>query len=65
MTLDLDDYEAANLRAALEVLAKLGLDTGDWLGQIRLRIPSTEFQPNVSVEDQVDTVRRNLRYAPC
>ena len=63
--LELDDYEATNLRAALLTLRKLGLDTGDWLGQILFRIPASEMDPNIPVDKQVEDVRAALRYRPC
>lgn len=37
-TIELDDYEVANLRSALFFLRDIGADTGDWLGQIQNKL---------------------------
>lgn len=39
VTIELDDYEVANLREGLLFLRTVGGDTGDWLGQILLKLP--------------------------
>ena len=38
MTLEIDDYEAQNLLWLLRVARRLGLDTGDWLGQLMFKL---------------------------
>jgi len=60
--LELDEYEAKNLRAAMEVLKALGGDTGDWWSQIYHRIPATDGRANASVEDQLKQIER--RFCP-
>ncbi len=59
VTMLLDAYEVANLRALLLVARKIGLDTGDWHGQILNRLATVEDEqtPNVTVEDQYRRVR--------
>ena len=52
-TLELDEYEAANLEEGLVTLRRLACDTGDWLGQILNRLPKTEYVPNVYSDGQV------------
>jgi hypothetical protein len=56
--LELDEYEVANLRAGLQVLRSLHLDTGDWMGQILMKLPPTERLPNRAVSVQVNDVKR-------
>lgn len=50
--LELDDYEAINLHWLLTLARKLGLDTGDWLGQIKHKLEARGFgymsSPNAS-----------------
>lgn len=53
----MDDYEVSNLRAGLEVLRKLGLDTGDWLGQLLFKLPEVDHKPNEEVEHQLKRAR--------
>jgi hypothetical protein len=36
--LELDDYEAVNLLWLVDLARGIGLDTGDWLGQIRFKL---------------------------
>lgn len=57
LALVLNDYELANLRAGLELLRKIGCDTGDWLGQILWKLPDVEQKPNCTVDDQLKRVR--------
>jgi hypothetical protein len=58
-SIELDDYEVANLRVAIEAIgypwqkhkdhSPLSvLNTGDWLGQLYLKLPIVEKMPNVS-----------------
>lgn len=56
--IDLDEYETVNLREGLLFLRSIGGDTGDWLGQILIKLPATERAPNVSAQEQ----RRNLAH---
>ena len=51
-TLELDEYEVANLRDGLLFLRKVGGDTGDWMGQILMKLPEVERKPNVSTQEQ-------------
>ena len=47
VVLVLTEYERDNLLWLLNVGRKIGLDTGDWLGQIRNRLnPAHEGNPN-------------------
>lgn len=55
-----DAYEVTNLRAGLLTLRALGLDTGDWMGQILNRLPPSPVAPNVLPEVQVANARRRL-----
>jgi hypothetical protein len=52
----LDNYEASNLKEGLLTLRKLGLDTGDWLGQLLFKLDKYEIthKPNQTVEQQYD-----------
>ena len=52
MNLELDDYEIANLREGLLFLRECGGDTGDWMGQILMKLPEVERAPNVSAQEQ-------------
>jgi hypothetical protein len=58
----MDDYERANLREGLLVLRALGLDTGDWLGQLlhKVRVPEGKV-PNVDQDTQVGRAVRHLK----
>jgi hypothetical protein len=58
----MDQYEAANLQAGLETLRKLGLDTGDWLGQLLFKLQKYEItqRPNQTVEQQVERAVQRL-----
>jgi len=60
-TIELDDYEVANLRAAIEAAGYWGgqpakrnplyaLNTGDWLGQIFWKLPQVDCKPNKTPE---------------
>lgn len=56
-TLALDDYEAENLRTALEVIATTpavaAMNTGDWVNQIRYKLPQqTGTIPNCRAKEQ-------------
>ncbi len=51
-SLELDDYEVTNLRHGLLFLREVGGDTGDWLGQILMKLPEVEKIPNRAVQDQ-------------
>ena len=53
----MDGYEIANLRAGLQVLQKLGLDTGDWLGQLLFKMPEDVQKPNEAIESQLTRAR--------
>lgn len=54
----MDDYEISNLKAGLETLRKLGLDTGDWLGELLYKLPDVEHRPpNQTVEQQLKSAR--------
>ena len=50
--LELDEYEVANLRDGLLFLRAVGGDTGDWMGQILMKLPEVERAPNVSCQEQ-------------
>lgn len=52
LSIELDDYEIANLRQGLLFLREIGGDTGDWMGQILLKLPAIDYQPNKSMWDQ-------------
>lgn len=60
--LPLDQYEAANLKEGLETLRKLGLDTGDWLGQLLFKLAKYEItqKPNQTAAEQ--ELRVKARY---
>jgi len=49
----LDDYEVANLLQALRFLQRIGCDTGDWLGQIRMKLPEATPQPANVADDEL------------
>jgi len=56
-----DDYEAINLKEGLLTLRRLGLDTGDWLGQILNRLPETsDIKPNKTVDEQIEWSMRTI-----
>lgn len=55
-SVELDDYEVANLREGLLFLRSVGGDTGDWLGELLMKLPEVERTPNASLQDQ----RRSL-----
>lgn len=59
-TLELDEYEVANLREGLLFLREVGGDTGDWLGQLLLKLPKTEYTPNKTVQKQKYELAANL-----
>lgn len=49
--IDIDDYEAVNLLWLLRVARRLGLDTGDWLGQLTFKLEARQCElrePNSS-----------------
>lgn len=48
VTLELDEYERANLKWLLEVGRELGLNTGDWHHQILGRLGAEPGRPNGS-----------------
>lgn len=60
--LPLDQYEASNLKEGLETLRKLGLDTGDWLGQLLFKLAKYEItqKPNQTATEQ--ELRVKARY---
>ncbi len=49
----LDEYEIVNLREGLLFLRAVGGDTGDWMGQILMKLPADlERRPNKTVQEQ-------------
>lgn len=58
--LHLDEYEITNLRACLEVIAATpavsAMNTGDWVNQIRFKLPETKLGPNVSSKSQAQAL---------
>ena len=56
----MDDYEVSNLRVGLEVLRKIGLDTGDWLGQLLFKLPTVEHAPNQDMDQQMKRLQDYL-----
>lgn len=60
--LELDAYERDNLLWLLDVARRLGLDTGDWLGQIRFKLHPEHGtgHPNV-VASETDAIVTALR----
>lgn len=50
--IELDEYEIANLREGLIFLRTVGGDTGDWLGQILLKLPLVPVPPNKTLQEQ-------------
>lgn len=58
MQLELDDYEAANLREALKAIAGLDVDrsplwalnSGDWVLQIYFKLKEIDSHPNLTAE---------------
>jgi hypothetical protein len=58
MTIPLDEYEVANLRAGLQTLRALHLDMGDWIGQILNKLPATVMLPNRPAMLQVEETKR-------
>lgn len=66
-TIELSDYEIANLRAAIEAAGYNGwapgappvpdrnplhvLNTGDWLGEVYNKLPQVDHPPNVAPEE--------------
>lgn len=69
-TFNLSTYEAANLRALLDAIQTHDpdgnplrvLDTGDWLSQVRMRLPMVDEKnrPNVASREQIAAVRHDL-----
>lgn len=67
-TIELDEYEVANLRTIFEAAGYwasktkvprnplCALDTGDWFGQVYNKLPEVEYTPNVSARDLVTLV---------
>lgn len=51
-SVELDEYEVANLREGLLFLRAFGGDTGDWMGQLLMKLPEVERAPNVSLQEQ-------------
>ena len=56
-TIELDDYEVANLKWLLQLVNDFTkfnpLNSGDWVGQIREKLPMVDHRPNKSIEDIV------------
>lgn len=64
--LGLDDYELANLKAALLAGSRWQagpcpldvLNSGDWIGQLTYRLPDVDLRPNVTVEEYRERARK-------
>lgn len=64
----LTDYEVANLRALIEACGYpygaapdsplKWLGTGDWLGQVYLKLPQVDYAPNASPAEMVERVTK-------
>ena len=64
-TIELNDYEVVNLRSAIEAIGYphdiverprnplMVLNTGDWLGQIYLKLPKVDTVPNHIPKDLI------------
>lgn len=52
ITIELDDYEVANLRSGLLFLIDVGGDTGDWLMQIMHKLPDNGHAPIKAPSEQ-------------
>lgn len=63
-TIELDEYQIANLRAAIQAIGYPAdkdyarcplnvLNTGDWLGEIYLKLPEVQYYANTSSSDMV------------
>ena len=52
VSIDFDEYEVANLREGLLFLRACGGDTGDWMGQILMKLPDVDRSANVSLSEQ-------------
>ena len=63
--LPLDDYEAVNLLWLLRVARRIGLDTGDWLGQLTRKLETRGHgsvrEPNSSAPDTELRLREAAR----
>lgn len=65
----LSSYELANLTAALEAGATVvrgpnplgALNNGDWLNQVRFRLPSTDTAPNAEPMALIDAALQRSR----
>ena len=51
-TIELTDYEIANLREGLIFLREVGGDTGDWYQQVLSKLPDTHTTPNHTAQNQ-------------
>lgn len=70
VTVELDGYQVANLRALIEATGynRAGNDpsplaflmTGDWIGEVYWKLPASEHPPNRTPEQQRDDARRAL-----
>lgn len=71
--IELDDYEVANLKAALRAIGcgwyqngvtrfasrspLFAMNTGDWVCQIAHKLPEVDYVPNVQVEELAERAR--------
>jgi len=53
-TIELTEYEIANLKAALVFVGKFGADTGDWYAQVLRKLPDVEVRPNKTWDELRD-----------
>ena len=63
-TLVLDEYEAVNLAAALQIINAFGenLNTGDWVNQIRWKLPNPVQgnAPNLTLEEYANQIGADI-----
>lgn len=52
MQIELDNYEIANLREGLLFLRSVGGDTGDWMGQLLMKLPESRVKPVKLCQEQ-------------
>ena len=63
-TIELDEYQVSNLKAAIEAIGYGGteqhprcplntLNTGDWIGELYLKLPDVTYYPNTNAADMV------------